>query len=131
MIKSGYLLQITSWENDGDCYNTISLDGLNDGQVYWRIEFLKALRAQRATKLNEVDWQSLVLKVENLAGLFPDKFLDLEPEEDIKIAYNDFFSEYATKMIGSAYECDYMRTYESHKVYWIEATLVDHSAVFN
>lgn len=28
MIKAGYQVQVTSWENDGDNYNTISIDGL-------------------------------------------------------------------------------------------------------
>lgn len=44
MIKKGYQLRVTSWENDADNYNTVSLDGLSKEDVEFYINFIKVFR---------------------------------------------------------------------------------------
>ena len=40
-IKPGYLLKVTTWENDGDNYNTVDMDGLTAEQVRFYLHVCK------------------------------------------------------------------------------------------
>lgn len=40
-IKAGYRLTITTWENDGDNYNTKVLEGLDKADVQFHVDILK------------------------------------------------------------------------------------------
>ena len=44
-IKLGWMLQVTSWENDGDCYNTKTLDGLTEDEVRAKVALCKVLHS--------------------------------------------------------------------------------------
>lgn len=41
VIKAGYRLTVTSWENDADNYNTVVVDGLTKDQVELAVDFIK------------------------------------------------------------------------------------------
>ena len=40
-VKQGYLLKITTWENDADNYNSATLDGLTEKQVEFYVAVAK------------------------------------------------------------------------------------------
>jgi len=41
LVKAGYLVKITSWENDGDNYKTVELDGLSEEGMKAYVAFAK------------------------------------------------------------------------------------------
>ena len=49
-IQAGYLLKLTSWENDGDHYRTIDLSGLTKGEVTYAIKLAKLFRSWGGSK---------------------------------------------------------------------------------
>jgi hypothetical protein len=44
IIRKGYRITVTSWENDADNYNTLSRDGLDQKEVECYVEMLKLLK---------------------------------------------------------------------------------------
>jgi len=68
MIPKGIKLDITSWENDGDHYRTISIQGLSEESAKFYVEFanlftsvltMKAKTYGNAYDRSEVDWVQL------------------------------------------------------------------------
>jgi len=47
-IPAGYRITVTSWENDGDHYNTVSLDGLSLDKVGFYADLCKAFRSRNS-----------------------------------------------------------------------------------
>jgi hypothetical protein len=43
IIKAGYRITVTSWENDADNYNTKTVEGLNEDEVNFHIDLLKLI----------------------------------------------------------------------------------------
>jgi len=43
IIKAGYRITVTSWENDADNYNTKTVDGLDENEVNFHIDILKLI----------------------------------------------------------------------------------------
>lgn len=41
IIKAGYRITVTSWENDADNYSTITRDGLTKAEVRFHVDLLK------------------------------------------------------------------------------------------
>jgi hypothetical protein len=137
MIKQGYVIEVTSWENDADCYNTKRIDGLTEQEVVWRVNVLKALGAYYNTKGGHV-----------LAYPFPPDLAELIFAELSEVAKLDYYSGYELDkgvddntrqevasnvlydMLGVAYESDYQRVMEYYKIYLYAEALPDLSAEF-
>jgi len=47
VIKAGYRLTVSSWENDADSYNTRTIDGLDDNKVRFHVDLLKLIAGSR------------------------------------------------------------------------------------
>ena len=68
-IKPGYMLQITSWENDADAYRTITKYGLSVTVAKFFIEFAELFKkpqhdgglAANAYNSNDVKWPESVI----------------------------------------------------------------------
>jgi hypothetical protein len=43
VIKAGYRITVTSWENDADNYNTKTLGGLNEHEAGYHVDLLKLI----------------------------------------------------------------------------------------
>jgi hypothetical protein len=43
IIKAGYRITVTSWENDADNYNTKTVDGLDEQETKFHIDLLKLI----------------------------------------------------------------------------------------
>ena len=79
-IPSGYQIQITSWENDGDNYNTQILEGLTKDCAKALVEFAKIFKiscydkggiAANACSDDEVKWPILFKKVRGILSKYP------------------------------------------------------------
>lgn len=102
-IKLGWMLQVTSWENDGDCYNTKTLDGLTEDEVRAKVALCKVLHSigQEPHDANTVEEIAAKLSI-----------LEDEVEDGIY------------ELVGFA-NGEYLRVCESWKVYYIPFDLPD------
>lgn len=121
MIKKGYQLQITSSENDGDNYNTITLDGLEKDDVEFYINFLKVVRYMEFENRYESDI------TDTEAEKFKDELLEIYDgniPEKFNECYSDNIYEISQKLLGYS-ECYTTRVYESHQVYYFPEDIAD------
>jgi hypothetical protein len=133
-IQAGYLLQVTSWENDADFYNTKSLDGLTKSQVQWRIAFLNALKEDDSFDDESVPYVDIAAKITNELGIecviwndnVPDYPNGLEDED----AQREYYCGLAYDMLGATeYGCG-RRIVDSYSVYCIPDKLEDITSEF-
>ncbi len=76
-IKPGYMIQITSWENDADNYRTIVKDGLSVTVAKFFVEFAKLFEkthhsgglAANAYDSDDVKWPELTAAVLTKFGI--------------------------------------------------------------
>lgn len=125
-IKAGYELKVTSWENDGDCYNTKSIQGLTKEGCLRLVMFCEEVSQSR--------WESNSALVENALKNETVKTLltkHFSEDYDFKEEYlEDYTSELLYELIGNSYESDYPRVLESYEVYFHKEELHDLSKEF-
>ena len=103
-IKPGYMIQITSWENDADAYRTIVKDGLSVTVAKFFIEFAELFKkshhsgglAANAYNSNDVKWPELTAAVRALFVKYPsvaDERFEL-PESVITAVLTKFGIDY-------------------------------------
>lgn len=144
-IKAGYALEVTTWENDGDCYNTVRFDGLvkDEAEFFLRVARLFTSdgsgRAKpgygnygnrddatpddeiRAIVQEYIDQGKKIPKWWNPAE-WRDGGVPLEEAE---------FSDSLWDLIGTGYECGNWRVFESAAIYYYPSPVVDVVAEFN
>jgi hypothetical protein len=120
MIKAGYLLQITTWENDGDNYSTKSFSGLDYNECVFMAKVCE-LFASRYSNLKGFGnsdrrdsqvfnaYRELLSDFKKNYGELP---LDFDEEED------DYISDILYDIVGTWCDGDYWRVVENYKVYY-------------
>lgn len=115
MIKSGYMVRITSWENDGDHYNTKTFDGLDTIQTRNLIAFCKFLQKvdyHKCYGVSDIDFSDF----EYFNCYYGFSGWDFE-------ASQDYFEELTYEILGHA---EYgMRVLEHFDVHFIEKDIPD------
>lgn len=113
MIKAGYVLEITSSENDGDCYNTKRFDGLSLEEVRWRVAVCDYLA-------NSVGQEHLdehhVIAIYNMLPAHDRTAESVDDEYDI-------VSDVVYNLVGFGYESELPRVCESWRVYFIQSDI--------
>lgn len=139
-IKSGYQLQVTTWENDADHYKTKVIDGLIEEDVKFLVWISQHFNSQNDPKKKglgngSVDGDALCKLFSDAMDLFPEISADLtqacsECCEEADFAY-DFLTE---KLLGYTEEYGdelyFCRVVSDIKVYFIPADLHDISERF-
>ena len=64
MIKQGYFVEVTSWENDADFFNTKRLSGLTKAEAKFLVGILNVIEDARDDDTQKVNW-SEVAKTSN------------------------------------------------------------------
>lgn len=122
MIKAGFMLEITSWENDADNYNTIQISGLTKEKAQLYINIIKLFGSQSRNGFG------------NLCARYdsPEEELARNAVTDLLLAFDEAgeagvdershafeeISDYMSQFLGSGE--DYVfRVYSSHKVYFV------------
>ena len=116
MIKAGYMISITSWENDADAYNTITTTGLTLDEVK-----LIKLVACATGRFSKEDYK---VACEKLKQYFLDgnKFLGWEIDEDCD--EGDLFSDFKYEFVVGASATDGLTRYVSDiKIYLVPRDL--------
>lgn len=127
-IPQGYLVQITSWENDADNYITLSQTGLSLREV----EFLKGLLpqfdSQEDISNEDLDVKSLVRILRVLEEKYPEETLRFFPTlgkisrvEDF-VPHQDTLYDSLCDLLGYPVQYDHghVRVFDSMDVYLIE-----------
>jgi hypothetical protein len=130
MIKAGIMLEVTSWENDGDFYQTKQLSGLTDSEAIMLIEFLNLFSREGKFGNNGVDEVSrdeFIKSVEIIIAHHYDTFISFfEHDLDSSINDDEYFIELihevlCDKILGYSEEYNdvpyFFRKCESIKVY--------------
>lgn len=119
MIKSGFMVRVTSWGNDGDCYNTKTFDGLSPAQVTSLVAFCCFMQDCKAELIEDVDFS----KFKYFNGYVGFTGWDCDNSQE-------YFQEIYDEIAGYAYESEYMRVIESFDVHYIPSDLEDYSDKF-
>ncbi len=135
-IPAGYRLTVTSWENDGDNYNTKTLDGLTLDKVSYLVDLCKILDYASNTKGNfgnlyepsDIDTLGFFGEVKTIIHNHPSVLADfltlvegMEPIEDE--AYYDYASEdlYELSLVGGEF---FTRVCESFVVEYVPREII-------
>jgi hypothetical protein len=121
MILAGYAIEVTSWENDGDFYNTKRIQGLTLNAVTWLVELAKLIQARnRENRQDDLTLEEAEDWFTNIRAKLGCTY-DLE-EHSLEDIY-DHISDLVYEMMGGS---EYgMRVLESYKVYFFEQNQVE------
>ena len=146
-IKPGYMIQITSWENDADAYRTIVKDGLSVTVAKFFIEFAELFKkpqhdgglAANAYNSNDVKWPELTAAVRALFAKYPGVDKELwgdndgdDDDDDIDFMNDDDAAdtiyELAYDLFGSS---EYQfRVFSGYVAYYIPQEIQEHKFDF-
>lgn len=129
MIKAGYQISITSWENDGDNYNTITISGLTKDRVKYIIAMCKLFASDNHGNLCECSYDSpeVSLAVIDMLAV-ASAYHDVLEEDEIEYIKEDPM-DYMTKVLGSG-EYFTFRAFDSYTVHYVPVDIADVTAEF-
>jgi hypothetical protein len=147
-IKPGYILKLTTWENDADNYMTKEFTGLEVDHVKFYVDVALMFRSTYdGGKYGNVDRHSDYEGRENDSELVPDlkKIVDsynqnnvsvpkefdyhILSEEDSKYV-EDILRDAVTELVGSWADGEYWRVVEDFEVFYLPTELVNVTSEF-
>lgn len=133
-IPAGYRLTVTSWENDGDNYNTKTLDGLTLEKVSYLVDLCKILGSSNAQIGNfgnlydpsETEVLKLSKRIKAIIEKYPTikaDFFSMHTAEDGEESYPDYAAEelYELALVGGEF---FTRVCESFVVEYVPQEIV-------
>lgn len=95
-MRKGYALQVTSWENDGDNYNTITMDGLSKEDVPIIITFCTLFYSKSNNNggLGNSSYSEQYL-IDTAVGNFEKEYPELANQElqyDLGLGGNEYYA---------------------------------------
>lgn len=134
-IPAGYQLHVTTWENDGDHYNTEIISGLTEADVRFLLDVAKQFGSRNSTTPGLGNGS---VKGEQLVALLREKLAD-HPEisDDIKQVWSEGSDEdiaydiLTDLLLGTPQEEGYFdelyfcRVFDDFKVYYFPETIKD------
>jgi len=136
-IKPGIMLSITSWENDGDNYNTKTLYGLCEDEAKFWLGLAKLCGGRKYANMPEhrhideiglgEEFRALVNKHHSGFAVTTDGWdvssLYETPDENENDPVVGLIQELVYDVLGSSELCSF-RVYESYKAYLIPSEIV-------
>lgn len=133
-IPKGYQLQVVSWENDGDNYQTRTVSGLTKEEVEFLIVFLNAItNSGYENEYHEYDKSFRDGMADAEEKIFDDileHYENKEIPEKFKQMVEDKDADYSAYLTGNS-ECYFFRVYESHKVFYFPDDIEDVTEQFS
>lgn len=124
IIKAGYRLTVSSWENDADHARTLQKDGLNLDETKFIVDIISLYRSGNLGNMyqpQDKEYQKEITALRKVIAKHPNahKFLSLEIEqleddENIRVCVHE---NILYDFMGSG--DFYSRVYESHQVEYI------------
>lgn len=103
-IPTGYGVEITTWENDGDNYKTVSVYGLDKNEVSFIVEFCKHFYSENSQKAKGLG------NSENFAKA-------VWVEQKLTAKWNVEDKGYTYDLIGTWCEGEYLRVFSDLCIY--------------
>ena len=126
-IPPGYMLTVTTWENDADNYKSITLYGLKKGDVKFYLSFLEAFRSMGNEDISrEAESSALTLAFKEN----PPESLDLLMDVQGMLKCEDC-SDFVYDLIGIWNEGEMYRVFERAKVHYVPDICLDVTKGFN
>lgn len=122
-IPAGYCLQITSWENDADNFNTVSLYGLTLEDAKFYLSFVSQFKSQYMPDANsennfgnsDVSFEKEKTALEYALKNYPPSSPDLVEDFSKEGSYEDL----ACELIGIWNEGELYRVFDSYNLFYI------------
>ena len=135
-IPVGYQLQINTWENDGDNWNTDTLNGLTREDITFYLDICNLFAAEKTHQEGwfgngERDDENLKMFVERMADVIsrhPNISTNLK--EDWEIGNHDAICDLTQDLVGSCGDGEYWRVFESAVVYYFPEEIQDITSQF-
>ena len=124
-VKSGYLLQVTTWENDGDFYNMKQFCGLSQDEASFLIDVCSLFR--RGVELHDIDYSELVEEIDTIKN----KYIDLSIPVSFIVTdedqgyIEDLYSEAVHELIGYSENDEYWRVVDKVELFNIPPNSVE------
>lgn len=123
MIKAGFMLEITSWENDADNYKTIQISGLTKEKCQLYINIIKLFKCNHYSNDNNfgnlyAEYDSPVVgKASDAVVALLVNFDEIDGVNEREHALEEI-ADYMTQFLGCGKNYVF-RAYDSHKVYFV------------
>jgi hypothetical protein len=104
-IKAGYRLTVVSWENDGDNYKTISVDGLTEEFVQFAVDVLGLLKGKFGNmyepSTNEIEKfrKAVEVVLDNHPKMRDEEDWNFDNIQDLICEYTDPSEYYYTRVV--------------------------------
>lgn len=134
MIKAGYMIEVSSWENDADYRKTTTVSGLSKTQVLFYHAFLQKFISRHADEkpnfktfgnlnhITDYEWQDIYSYVREISEKYKSAdFSFLEGDETDDNLY-DIICETSYDLLGGS-EFLLFRVFEDIKIYYIPETI--------
>lgn len=146
-IPQGYVIKVTTWENDGDNYMTVEKSGLSATDVKFYIMICNMFRAEYDTayqpvigrrlgngEIQEIDINAVL---DAAVNHFRDQIGPIPHDWDKKLIAesavhvgDDFYADLVYDLIGNWMEGTYYRVVEGYQVFYVPVELVDSTKEF-
>lgn len=124
MIKAGYQITITSWENDGDNYNNITLSGLTKARVTYIIAMCKLFTSTKHGNLYDSYCNSAEVSLAQIdMAALASAYTDVVDSDELDCLFLEPV-EYMTQFLGNG-EYFTFRVFDSYKVHYIPVDIAD------
>ncbi len=123
IIPQGYIIEITTWENDGDNYKTEKLNGLSKEKCLFYKNIAEAFYRTNSSKHGFGNKECGSGIREKFIELFGEKYKELycqdEVKEDIEENLGYWISDCFYDVIGTWNDDDYWRVVDNYKIYFV------------
>ena len=133
MIPAGWRIEVTSWENDGDYYNTTILEGLDEDVARFYVELAQLfgdsdIDAANAFDNEDVEWDKLIIAFKAIVAKYPNVLRKIwhQPDEAVIEEHlsddqiEDSIQDVVCDILDSS-EVVIFRVFESYKAYYFPA----------
>lgn len=127
-IVPGYRVQVTTWENDGDNYNTEAMDGLDENEVRFVLHVCKLFGSSFPNSLGNEDLHgeafvlALQVHLTNFDGTIPSDWVPAGDEEEY---LEDFYCDLLGNLGINGTEYGYWRVFEDAQVYLVPQPILN------
>ena len=140
-IEAGYLVKITTWENDADNYNTTEFSGLTKDQAQLIID-IASLFSSNGRGIGygnceiEEENEALYTEIDKIistftdgGGILPDAWAEADSEW-IEKYYSNRYDDPVYDLIGIWNEGEYYRVFELFEVFFVPQAIENVSDQF-
>lgn len=124
MIKSGYQITITSWENDGDNYNNVTLNGLTKDRVKYIIAICKLFTSRGHGNLYDASHDSSEVSLARIdMASTASAYTDIVNSDELDHLFQEP-ADYMAQFLGSGEDYTF-RVFDSYKVHYVPVDIAD------